>query len=244
MKRKAARPLRNSTRNVQKPTLFNAESMFRQLERRIRALEGEVADLKSQEDEFGCLEKTDPNYEKRKRGRKPKVRGEDLVRWRNRLVETIEQYWPEIEPYCVPKLNSPLLRKTLLRLKKQTSGQQELCVEHLLLHFEELCTFVTTDRFRSDPRQIANALAGVPEIGFWTSLKRCQANPCKSFIGQRALKAYIGRKHSRLHAQLEERLDEVHFINVWRAYRTRDKAIQSLFASALLHAWKTESLNA
>jgi hypothetical protein len=142
-----------------------------------------------------------------------------------------------MEPACVP-VRPESLNRVLKAIAHKTAGSQhQVCADHLLEHFNVLLQFLATDRFRGDPRQIANALAGVPSISFWRSLKVGQTEPCLNRIGQRALKAYIRRKHPRLYSDLETRINLVHFINVHRAYRTKDETIRDHYANAIHSAW-------
>ena len=235
MKRKAAKRANNSTHTGPNADQFNAELIFRQLEKRMRLLERKVERLQMGELEWAV--ETDTVDKNIKRGPKSQINPKELAFWRNSLVEAIEHHWPEIEVHCIPTLRTASLRRTLAEIQKRAGTQHQLCLRHLKKHFEELCTFVASNRFRGGPRQIANALTGVPTLSHWTSLRLCQANPCPTDIGQRALKAYIRRKHPRLYRDLDGKIDELHFITTWRQYRKKDKAINSLLHSALTYAW-------
>jgi hypothetical protein len=178
-----------------------------------------------------------PDNEEVRRGPKSKHRGEDFMRFRDCMVDMLESYWPEIEPSCVPVVRAAALRDVLKAIAQTVGSQHRICIERLLRNFRVLVEFLGTDRFRGDPRQVANALAGVPEIGYWRSLRLGQAEPCRGRIGQRALKAYIRRRHPTLYDKLEEEIELVHFANVWRTYRSKDANLRIYHAKAILHAW-------
>jgi hypothetical protein len=65
-----------------------------------------------------------------------------------------------------------------------------------------LVNFIRSHDYAGDPRQIANALAGVPENAWSTSLKKCRAVPPQEAIGVRALRDYLRRNFPSVHAKL------------------------------------------
>jgi hypothetical protein len=107
-----------------------------------------------------------------------------------------------------------------------------------LENLADLADFLSGDRFRRDPRQIANAFAGSNTMGVWRSLKRCQAYPSNEPIGQRAIRAYIRRKHARLFARLSADYSLPNFANSLRSYRGKDANVRALTAQALCICWK------
>jgi hypothetical protein len=121
---------------------------------------------------------------------------------RDRLVEMLEYYWPEIEPMCSPRPNKEGLKRVLESIPGKALGRYDYPAEHLLAHLSNVLEFVSANRFRGDPRQIANAFAGFPNVSVWTSLKLCQASPCNNPIGNRAIRAYLRRKHRELYGSL------------------------------------------
>jgi hypothetical protein len=236
MKRKTAKGRINTTHNVQSGDEFDAPTMYAALEARVAALEAEthqarIEDLGNFEDMAGRA------ADAVRRGPKSKFRPEDFLQWRDLLVDMLESNWPEIEPTCVPMVKATALTSALEVVAHKSGSQHQSCAEHLLQNSGMLLKFLGTSRFRGDPRQLANALAGAPKLTFWRSLKLGQAEPCRQRIGQRALKAYIRRKHPGLYRKLEKNIDLVHFINVWRAHRNQDDNIRDYYPSAIHHAW-------
>ena len=212
--------------------------MFTQLAARVSLLEAQIERQQEKPGQSVFLATPAAKIAKSRRGPRSRIQHSELSRFRNSLVETLENYWPEIERCCLPSLKAKSLRDVLREVEWREGSQRKLCTTHLLEHFAILCGFVAGDRFRGDPRQIANALAGVPDLSYWRSLKLCQSEPCANDIGLPALRAYVRRKYPRLHDELSERIDEIHFITTLRKYRSEDKAIRNLFPSTLLHAWR------
>ena len=104
-------------------------------------------------------------------------------------------------------------------------------------HLPEVVKFLSSDRFRNDPRQLANAFARFPGISTWRSLKICQADPCNDLIGNRAIRAYIRRKHPTLYAELDRNHDLINFANVSNRYRSKDRNLRGYRADVLLQCW-------
>jgi len=107
--------------------------------------------------------------ESKKRGPKTLYRG-DILRFRDQLVMVLEAYWPELQTV----LRIPVDKAALLRvLAAIHSNSQSAASEHLVKYVDRLIELIKKNRVRNDPRQVANALAGLPNITLITSLKRC-----------------------------------------------------------------------
>jgi hypothetical protein len=254
MQRKAANEKPITTQAECKRQEFDATMMYAALEARVEALgvqipqvearvEARVAALEKQVAQAQFEVKADrddsvaPTEERVRRGPKPRFRPEHFLQWRDLLVEMLESNWPEIEPTCVPEVDETAFTSALEAIAHKGGSQHQSCAEHLLRNLGMLLKFLGTSRFRGDPRQLANALAGAPQLTFWRSLKLAQADPCELRIGQRALKAYIRRKHPGLYREFEKNIDLLHFTNVWRAYRIKDTNISDYYARAIHHVW-------
>jgi hypothetical protein len=144
------------------------------------------------------------------RGPSPAHR-KDIFLFRDQLVMLIEWFWPEILQACALPLDEKFLLQVLSAIKLNVPCEASA---HLVTHIDKLIKFLNarsrkpphTRRFCNDPRQLANATAGEPLIGFWTSMRKCElkANRCESAIGQRAIRSYIERKHRPLALLLRE----------------------------------------
>ncbi len=145
-----------------------------------------------------------------KRGPSPAHRT-DMFLFRNQLVSLVESFWPEIQQACIVPLDEKFLWWTLSAIQLKVPCEAS---DHLVSHIDKLIKLLkarsrkrpTKRTFRNDPRQLANAMAGVPLIEFWTSMRKCElkANRCEAAIGERAIRSYIERKHRRLAAMLRK----------------------------------------
>jgi len=234
LERKSKRQEDNSTQPSKSKHYFDADQSFRGLQERIDKLERVVAQLAAANDIDPSLW---PVPEAKRPGRKP-AHTPMLIHNRDELVQMLEAYWPELEPLCSPKPNEAELKKVLTAIRPQFQDRHQIPARHLLKHLPELVKFLGGNRFRRDPRQMANALAGAPDIGTWRSLKVCQGQPCNAPLGTRAIRAYIRRKHPDLHGRLSADDSLVNFAAALRNYKTKDQNLQGLGAQYLFAAWK------
>lgn len=234
MRRIADRLKKNSTQPVESTKQFDARRSICQLQERVGRLEQLLAGLTGTG--TGYVEGQIPSAERKRPGPKPahiwSIRGD-----RDQLVRMLEEYWPEIEPFCIPRPDEKGLRG-VLRSIVRIRGFHELPAKYLLEHLLDLVKFLGGDRFRHDPRQIANAFAGFPQISVWRSLKICQANPCIDPIGHRSIRAYIRRKLLRLYRDLTAEHSMVNFATVLRQYRSKDAKLSAYNAQNLYNCWK------
>jgi hypothetical protein len=163
MRRTAQSSSSISTQSAQSTQRFDAERVVRALEQRVarleKALENAVGpiDYLSQELPTAELNRPDP---------KP-IHFQGLFADRDTLMQMFETYWPEIEPLCWPKAKPKSLLRVLEAVSAQKMSSYARAAGHLAKHFDSVLEFLASDRFRRDPRQIANALAGVPRVGLW-----------------------------------------------------------------------------
>jgi hypothetical protein len=146
----------------------------------------------------------------------------------------VEWFWPEIQEACRVPLDKTLLLRTLSAISKTVPCEASA---HLVKHVDKLIQFIHARSkqpphkriFRNDPRQFTNALAGVPLIEFWTSMRKCElkANRCQSAVGYRAIRSYIERKHRRLAEMLRgvKPDDTLGYRAVLKDYDLRDAQI-------------------
>jgi hypothetical protein len=233
MQRKASNSRDNSTQTLPASPEFDAKRSIHTLQKRIAKLESSVADLMAARNaEFEGL----PQAEHKRPGPKPR-HGGMILSDRDRLVEMLECYWPEIEPMCLPWPNREGLKRVLESIPGQALGRHDYFAKHLLAHLPHVLRFVVSNRFRRDPRQIANAFAGFPNVSVWRSLKICQAKPCNNPIGSRAIRAYLRRKHPKLHGRLTADYSLTNFATAIRDYRTKDAKLNPFDARYLYKSW-------
>jgi hypothetical protein len=191
-------PSRNSS-----PSL---KERVRSLERRVEALEHGLT--------IDALEEAT----QKRPGPHPKISDEDLLQCRNALVDCLEVHWPDLGPKL---LSAPGPEEIIAALMPFAGPQTSrgLLVQRLIDHASALLSFLKSDRFHRKPpkrtvidalnrplederrmraaarlptRQIANAMAGVPELEWRTSLDRCSRTPSRLFVGKRTEDHYRG----------------------------------------------------
>ena len=147
--------------------------------------------------------------EKKKPGPKKKIDDEDLFRYRQELIIWLEPVWPWMEDR-LPAATTPAEIRALLEAVAEVPDFRPDYQERLLQNASDLLEFLWDERFGKTPlqgatvsdaltlpwedagrwracnqlptRQIANAMAGVPEIAWRTSLDRCSAQPAAVFM--------------------------------------------------------------
>lgn len=247
----------NSTHSVQNREYFDAKQSIRTLEERVRRLEAVVQKLEADPVEDYVSIRITKKPLAQKRGPKG-MPDSELANRRDELIQFFEMNWPELEPLCTPKPNFKVLKQAfeafanpgycrtpwgieVRPLPPGTVGNHSAAAKRLLLSksFSQLQVFLTKQqrRFASNPRQLANAMAGCPDLSFWTSLKRCQQVPFRFGIDDRAMRSYIRREHPRLYEKLCETTRLIELANFWRKYRTKDQNMSGLTADKLLALW-------
>ena len=174
-----------------------------ELERRIVQLEEDVARLKSVSPS-PLLDTVVIEVERRKRGRKEAILDAVLFSYRDGLTLWLESVWPWLKDRLFTA-KTPEEVKVLLEAIAEEPDSRPECQERLLRNVDELFKFIQHEKFRKKElrtatvvealtlpwndekrghaanrfptRQIANAMAGVPEISWSRSLDRCYVNP-------------------------------------------------------------------
>jgi hypothetical protein len=256
-KRRVSKTSINSTHGARNTEQFDAEQSWRGLEARVERLElliGKLSDTHESENH--------PHI--RVGGKHLKTRGPktipdfQLSDRRDELIAFFESNWPELEPLCTPSPDLRALRRAFQAFANPghsrtpwgtqvafvapgTMGNHSAAVTRLLLPktFSQFERFLggQQQRFAANPRQLANAIAGCPDLTFWTSLKRCQRLPFRFGIDPRAMRAYIRRMHPRLYKKLAESPTLPELSAYWQQYRTKDKNIAGLNAAQLERLW-------
>jgi hypothetical protein len=176
-----------------------------ELEHRVSKLEDDVALLKSLSGwpRFAAAKIT----EKKKPGPKEKISDEDLLQYRDGLILWLEPVWPwMIERLLAARTVSEVA--AILAAVAEEPDRRPAGQERILQNAAALLEFLWDERFRKTlpkatvtdaltswehkrrrraanqlpTRQIANAMAGVPDIAWRTSLDRCTAQPSTMFI--------------------------------------------------------------
>ena len=255
-KRVARKASKKSTPSAQKAKQFDAEQSWRALEARISRLESLIVSLNAKGLEETPHIRVGGKFLK-KRGPKT-IPDYQLADRRDELIAFFESNWPELEPLCTPSPDFDALKQAFQAFANPGQsktpwgtevafvapgimGNHSPAAIRLLMPqtFSQLEAFLTKQqkRFAANPRQLANALAGCPDLTFWTSLKRCQQLPFRFGIDQRAMKAYIRRNHPRLYKTLSERPSIPELAAFCHRYRTKDDYVAGLKAETLERFW-------
>ncbi len=228
-----------STHSAHSTQKFDAELVIAELVRRVARLE---TALENGVGPIDYLAQEIPTVKPKKRGPKP-IHFQGFLADRDTLVRMFENHWPELEPLCWPKSKAKSLLRVLEAISAEKMSSYAQAARRLIEQFDSVLKFLASDRFRHDPRQIANALAGVPQVGLWRSLKLGQSRSCTYPIGQRAMKAYLKRKHPMLYRRLAADPDLLNFVSVLRSYRTKDRWLAGLNAQYLHQCWQQAKPN-
>jgi hypothetical protein len=222
------------------------------LEDRVRKIEDWIAQQTTQKSKNFVILQKQKHIAKLPRKRGPKtISDAELASRRDDLVRFLESNWPELQVLCVPKLNPVALKEALVafatvasddpvaRALEGTVDDHRAAARRLVDDFSQLQFLLEKhqNRVAGDPRQIANAMAGSPDMGFWTSLKRCQRLPFRVGIHLRAMRAYIQRKHPRLYKVLSEPHSLPELAAFRSRYRTKDKVLVGFTAVDLERIW-------
>ena len=146
--------------------------------------------------------------EKKKRGRREKISDEVLFQYRDELILWLEPIWL----WMVDRLPTARTAKQIGAILEAVAEVQDFrpeCQKRLLQNAAALREFLWDERFRKTlpkatvtdaltlpwederrrraanqfpSRQIANAMAGVPDISWRRSLDRCSAQPSIAFV--------------------------------------------------------------
>jgi hypothetical protein len=171
-------------------------------------LENDVAILK-QMTRWPVFKNDEPTDKKAKPGVKEKIEDEVLFRYRDGLTLWLEAYWPWLESRLYGAGSAEEVGAILEAVSEEPDLRRDW-QKRLLPNPIVLFEFISDERFskRKLPkatvkdaltlpldddkrkraanqfpaRQIANAMAGVPDIGWRRSLDRCSANPSTTYL--------------------------------------------------------------
>jgi len=181
-----------------------------ELERRIQKLEDDVAVLKSV-NPSPLLNEVVIEVEGKKRGRREKISDAVLFNYREGLILWLESAWPWLTDRLFTA-RTPEQVEAILEAIAEDPASRPDWQERLLQNAGDLLDFILHEKFRKGhlrsatvndaltlpcndeirrraanqfpTRQIANAMAGVPDISWTRSLDRCYANPSTVYFSQ------------------------------------------------------------
>jgi hypothetical protein len=194
--KKPAKPLDNVSENTLSERVAALERRMAALEMNLGLLASGVSPLDS--------ENEDDEIEKKKPGPREKIDDINLVIYRDALILWLEPWWPWLESRLTPTAED--MRETLECVAQQENRadyqrrfiENAASLREFLQHErsgKKLAKATATDALKLPPdekgyraanqlptRRIANAMAGVPDIGWRRSFDRCSAQPSRAFI--------------------------------------------------------------
>ena len=179
-----------------------------ELEYMVTQLQNDVAMLKRLSGWLYWGPEGNESEEKRKPGPKEKISDEELFPYRDALILWLEPFWPwMIDRLLSAKTVAEV--ETILEAIAPDPDYRAYWQKRVLQNAAVLFEFLRDERFRKTlpkttvihalnlpskderrksaanqlpTRQIANAMAGVPDVAWRTSLDRCNAQPSATFI--------------------------------------------------------------
>jgi hypothetical protein len=193
---------KNSTKSLDTVLGNETENPILQLERRVTQLEKDVATLKRQV-EWPAFTRNALTAKKIKPGVKERIEDEQLFKCRDGLIRWLEAYWPWLEDRLYQAKSAEEVGAILEAVSEEPYLRRDW-QKRLLPNPQPLFDFISDQRFRRNlptatvkdaldgswndvtcrratnklpARQVANAMAGVPDIGWRRSLDRCSVQP-------------------------------------------------------------------
>lgn len=198
---------KNSQKPLDKVLEKQPPHRIAELERQVARLQKDVALLKRFSG-WPLFANKDAPKEKKKPGPTENISDEVLVHYRDNLVLWLERFWPWLEERLLGATTREQVSAILQAMVEEHDLRPEW-QERLLQNAAALCEFLWHERFRKTlpkatvtdaltlplekeerkraanqfpTRQIANAMAGVPDISWRRSLDRCSAKPSITYV--------------------------------------------------------------
>jgi hypothetical protein len=161
---------------------------------------------------------------RRGRGRPTKVPVSDLIKRRDALVLWIEENWPEVELAIRKARNAEDLHASLKRARGSgTHPFQPLFYHQPEKYLQQLWAFLCSDRYHGNPRDIAGAMAGMPELSWKRSFDICGGHKCATFKHPRAYRDYLKKKFPQRFRELLAAKNAEEVIGILKRSRTKDQ---------------------
>jgi hypothetical protein len=213
-----------SIREEEQLTKFEQKIMKKldEIETRLVRLENRTA-----EDEFGTDQSEEPEPEwplALTRGRKSKLALDQLLERRRCLIEILDQFTPEIIGALQSARNANEAAEALLNSVSAWGGPRPPMLLNTRTYAEQLWSFLKSDRFHGNLRNLANAMAGVPEMSWKRSFDLCVKNPPKPRIPvhPRAIRDFLDRNFPERLSELEAAQDTKTVRKILAKSRSKD----------------------
>jgi len=166
---------------------------------------------------------------KRKKGRRPLLEQKILLERRDNLTNWIERNWPYLSVALRKTRSSPDAIAAIIAAKKRMPGLfQPPFYKDPDKYATALCQFLKSGRFNGNPRNLAGAMAGLPELSWKRSLDVCSTHPCKHPLATEAYWDYMRRYFPDRWQELRQTTTEEQALAVLAKSRTHDPAFNYL----------------
>jgi hypothetical protein len=203
-------------------TLESLDSQLQEALRRIDRLERMVAE--------NGLEAPNSPAEKRGKGRPSGIADKDLQQRAKSLVYWLEDNWPEISLGLSAAKNEQDVAGVLKTGRRLGSYVfQPLFYKEPERFAIDCWKFIKGKRYRQNPRNLAAAMAGLPEVAAKTSFDRCSKYSANCIpVGFRAYREYLRRKFHDRFRELSAAATPEEVAEILSGSRSKDSVIRYL----------------
>lgn len=168
-----------------------------------------------------------PSQARPRKGRKPKLESGEVSNRRKRLAAWLEQNWPRllVPMRTAERTGDPSIAIAALIAAKAHGIPgvfQPPFYKTPEAFQDDLASFFRSGRYHGSPRNLAAAMAGVPQLKWKTSFDICIAHPYKTGHALEALWDYMRRNFPDRLRELEEARTELDVKIVLARSRTDD----------------------
>lgn len=149
--------------------------MLQDLQKRVKLLERAA----SGQVEYGLM-LTEPDTLEPRMGRKPKLEVDKLIERRDPLSRWIESHWSVLSRKLANPKDPQFAAYAFVKAREKLGAvffPKPPFYDAPERFIEELWQFLNSGRFAGDPRNLAGAMAGLPELSWKRSLDLSQQNP-------------------------------------------------------------------
>lgn len=165
-----------------------------------------------------------PASVKRGMGRKPKIEPDEVLKRRDQLVVWIERAWPFLS-IALRKAKRPQdAVAAMMEAKARVPFVMPIPPFEMnpQEHEAALWEFLKSKRLYGNPRNLAAAMAGLPELSWKRSFDICSKHPCEYVIAEEAWGDYLRRKFPDRLRELRRAKTEEDVRSVLRRSRGHD----------------------
>jgi hypothetical protein len=196
-------------------SLPDVGKMLAEMNKRIERLEAEVFGAGA--DVLGTLPV------KHGKGRRPLLELHELLQRRDHLTNWLERNWPYLSVALRKAGNAQEAASAIKEAKRRMQGVfYAPFYSYTEKHAESLWQFLQSGRFHGNPRNLAGAMAGLPELSWKRSFDICASHPCKSPLALEACWDHMRRNFPDRWRELRDAKTPEQVTAVLKKSRTQD----------------------